>query len=86
MLYVLLYYPNKALVIVYTLSCWLILSLLLSDLVYYNCQNKKKKKVMRVGNSSMNVSKVTTSVDPKVYQFPAELPPSMDQDAESMSF
>lgn len=82
MLYVLLYYPNKALVIVYTLSCWLILSLFLSDLVYFNCQ--KKKKIMRVGNSSMNVS--TTSVDPEVSQFPAKLPPSMDQDAESMSF
>ncbi|KAJ8553358.1 hypothetical protein K7X08_024036 [Anisodus acutangulus] len=34
-----------------------------------------KKKIMRVGNSSMNVSKATTSVDAEVYQFPAELPP-----------
>ncbi|XP_025885990.1 cyclin-A2-4 isoform X1 [Solanum lycopersicum] len=33
----------------------------------------KKKKIMRVGNSSMNVS--TTSVDPEVSQFPAKLPP-----------
>ncbi|XP_015068399.1 cyclin-A2-4-like [Solanum pennellii] len=33
----------------------------------------KKKKIMRIGNSSMNVS--TTSVDPEVSQFPAKLPP-----------
>ncbi|XP_055828962.1 cyclin-A2-1 isoform X2 [Solanum dulcamara] len=39
----------------------------------------KKKKIMRVGNSSMNVSKVTTSVDPKVYQFPSKLPPRSSQ-------
>ncbi|XP_006343148.1 cyclin-A2-4 [Solanum tuberosum] len=35
----------------------------------------KKKKITRVGNSSMNVSNVTTSVDPEVYQFPTKLPP-----------
>ncbi|XP_059303261.1 cyclin-A2-4-like isoform X1 [Lycium ferocissimum] len=33
-----------------------------------------KKKIMRVGNSSMNATKVTTSVDSEVYQFPAKLP------------
>ncbi|KAK4361922.1 hypothetical protein RND71_017163 [Anisodus tanguticus] len=38
-------------------------------------QQDKKKKIMRVGNSSMNVSKATTSVDAEVYQFPAKLPP-----------
>ncbi|KAH0688401.1 hypothetical protein KY284_018954 [Solanum tuberosum] len=38
-------------------------------------KKKKKKKIMRVGNSSMNVSKVTTSVDPEVYQFPTKLAP-----------
>ncbi|MCD7453408.1 hypothetical protein HAX54_020824 [Datura stramonium] len=40
-----------------------------------NATKVPKKKIMRVGNSSLNVSKVTTSVDPEVYQFPAELPP-----------
>lgn len=35
----------------------------------------KKKKIIRVGNSSINVSKATTSVDSEVYQFPAKLPP-----------
>ncbi|CAN4088950.1 unnamed protein product [Withania somnifera] len=34
-----------------------------------------KKKIMRVGNSSLDVSKVATSVDLEVYQFPANLPP-----------
>ncbi|XP_016437663.1 cyclin-A2-3-like [Nicotiana tabacum] len=36
---------------------------------------KVPKKIMRVGNSSLNVSKVTTSVDAEVHQFPAKLPP-----------
>ncbi|OIS99540.1 PREDICTED: cyclin-A2-4 [Nicotiana attenuata] len=42
-----------------------------------DCLNAAKvpKKIMRVGNSSLNVSKVTTSVDAEVHQFPAKLPP-----------
>ncbi|KAJ8553357.1 hypothetical protein K7X08_024035 [Anisodus acutangulus] len=34
-----------------------------------------KKKILRVGNSSLNLSKVITSVDSEVYQLPAKLPP-----------
>lgn len=47
-----------------------------------------KKKIMRVGNSSQNVSKVTTSVHPEVDQFPAKLPPrsSIDQSYSDRKF
>ncbi|KAJ8535939.1 hypothetical protein K7X08_034340 [Anisodus acutangulus] len=41
-----------------------------------DCLNAiKKMKIMRVGNSLLNASKVTTSVDAEVYQLPGKLPP-----------
>ncbi|PHU24399.1 Cyclin-A2-1 [Capsicum chinense] len=42
---------------------------------FFNATKVPKKKIMRVGNSSLDVSKVATSVCPEVYQFPAKLPP-----------